>query len=264
MSLTLSLTWPIQTDIPVDVLPCCERALVNADTRVNSGLLHVDGAVVRVQGLFDDDKLVRDSDSFRIQMAGATMALAPRQDVLLAGDARLPARHYRSTLVVLLESPHRDEYSPDLVPIAPAQGTTGNNLRRRLIDVINANGELSDAVRNRLPARVVLCNPIQFQASIHATYAIRRGRPRLCKPCRHGLTRAVWRAIWSVDEVRDDFQARLERYDASWILNACVHDGYLDWVVGSFLDDSGLDAMKYRTVHPVRWQERWHAWCRPL
>ena len=271
VSLKLLLTWPEELVIPVDVLPCCERALTHANEQVCSGMLQTVDGDLRVQRMFDCDKRVPDADSFRIRHTGASMLLTEREDVPLSvhlapytKSCGVPSvRPYCSTLAVVLESPHKDEFGPSLSPLFPAQGKTGDNLKDWLIDVIGADPELKQAIIGRVPVRVVLCNPIQFQTSLHAIHGVGR-RSLLPKGCGHGLTRAVWRAVWSVGGVRDDFLERLRAIDADWILNACVLDGYLNWTISSFLGNSNLRARKFRTVHPSRWRRTWPAWCEPL
>ncbi len=271
MSLRLLLTWPEELEIPVDVLPCCERALTHADEQVCSGMLQTVDVNLRVQRVFDCDKRVPDADSFRIRRTGASMSLTEREDVPLSvhlapytSSRGVPCvRPYCSTLAVVLESPHKDEFGPSLSPLFPAQGKTGDNLKDQLINVICADQELKQAISGRVPVRVVLCNPIQFQTSLHMIHGVGR-RSLLPKGCRHGLTRAVWRAVWSVGGVQDDFLARLRAIDADWILNACVLDGYLNWTISSFLANSNLGARKYRTIHPSRWTRASRKRCEPL
>lgn len=73
-----------------------------------------------------------------------------------AGDALPEAPPYCATLVVVLESPHRCEFDQDggaIVPKFPAMGATEDNLRQRLIEVLNSAEQLKAEVASHLPVR---------------------------------------------------------------------------------------------------------------
>lgn len=64
-------------------------------------------------------------------------------------------------IVLLLESPHRDEYCNNR-PCAPAMGTTGRNLDRYLVCVLS---KIEDEIVDG--SMVIISNPVQFQTSLH-------------------------------------------------------------------------------------------------
>ena len=114
---------------------------------------------------------------------------------------------YGQTLVILLESPHKDEYLGNRIdrPIAPALGTTGRNIRDHLMSIIRK----CHHIHSRLcpNTRVILVNPIQFQCSLISvitsdaeTYSWKKTRD------------AVWKALWDYKDIRNEFKGRLERY----------------------------------------------------
>ena len=269
MSLTLELRCPEQRDIRVDFLPNGERKLAAASAEGSAWFVHSEDGHHRIRGLFDCDKRVPDTDSYRIERAeGGGMSISARNDVpvtgctggALAGEDSSPGvRPYRATLVVLLESPHRDEFDQAgeaISPRFPAMGATGTNLRKRLVDVIRSAPGLEDAMACQLPVRVVLCNPIQFQASLWAV-----GAKRLRKEYRQLLKLMVWCALWNVESIRCDFLARLRLANPNWILNGCVLQGGLNWEIRSFLTNKVEDADIYGTVHPAGWIPRWTPSC---
>ena len=270
MSLTLELTWPLRTDICLDFLPACARAL-NSAKIPRSPLLDKQGDQLRVRGVFNAKKRVPDTDSFRIESTNGTMSLSERRDIPLTdgtplectGDTSPPERPFCATLAVILESPHKDEFDKDFTPLAPAKGQTGRNLDNRLIDVIvsapalGSEPALKTKMACHLPVRIVLCNPVQFQASLYVVH-----EKRLCKDCRDFLKRKVWRALWSQNEIRYDFLERLKHMNPNWILNACVKDGDFNWEVSSFLANNLSGTDLYETVHPVGWKPTWTARCK--
>ena len=233
-------------------------------------MLCIEDGQFRVRGMFDAEKRVPDTDSFRIESEDGEMLLSQRQDVTLtacsptavSGNASSLVREYDATLVVLLESPHKDEFElsgGSLVPSVPANGSTGSALASRLIDVIRSALRLEAQIVGCLPVRVVLCNPVQFQASLYAVH-----HARLPKKCRGFLKHKVWCAFWSEEAIRRDFLMRVEHANPNWILNACVEEGHLNWEVSSFLANNIVDVELYRTVHPSsRWQHpSWIPWCK--
>ena len=159
MSLTLELRCPEQRDIHVDFLPNGERKLAAANAERPALFVHSEDGHHRIRGLFDCDKRVPDTDSFRIERAeGGGLSVSDRIDVPVTGctggastgeDASAGVRPYGATLVVVLESPHRDEFcqaGEAISPRFPAMGTTGTNLRGRLVDVIRSAPDLEEAM----------------------------------------------------------------------------------------------------------------------
>lgn len=269
MSLTLELRCPEQRDIHVNFLPNGERKLVAANAERPALFVHSEDGHHRIRGLFDCNKRVLDTDSYRIERAeGGGMSVSDRNDVPVTGctgeastgeDGSPGVRPYRATLVVVLESPHRDEFCQAGEAISsgfPAMGTTGTNLRGRLVDVIQSAPDLEEAIACQLPVRVVLCNPIQFQASLLAV-----GADELGKECRGLLKLMVWCALWNVESIRCDFLARLKLASPNWILNGCVLQGGLNWEISSFLTNMVEDAHIYGTVHPAGWKPSWMPRC---
>ena len=266
MSLTLELKWPLRTDICLDLLPECERALDSAKTP-RSPLLVKQGDQLRVCGVFDAHKRVPDTDSFRIESTNGAMSLSERLNVRMtdgfpsepSGETSPPGRPFCATLAVVLESPHKDEFDEHFTPLVPAKGQTGRRLENRLIDVIASAPKLQAEVACHMPVRVVLCNPVQFQASLHVVH-----ENSLWKDSRKFLRRKVWRALWDRGEIRYDFLERLRKLCPNWILNACVHEGDFNWTVSSFLANNHSGADLYETVHPVGWIRDWKAWCKEV
>lgn len=264
MSLTLELTWPLRTDIYLDFLPTCERRL--ASTKIpESALLVKQDNEFRVRGVFNADKRVPDTDSFRITSTNGKMSLSKRMDQALTdgspsestGDRSLSEQPFCTTLALILESPHKREFDNCFTPRVPAKGRTGDNIEERLIDVIESEPKLKAEIAHHLRVRIVLCNPVQFQASLHVIH-----KDHLCKDCRKFLKRKVWRALWNRPEIRHDFLRRLNHWNPKWILNACVVEGDFNWEVSSFLANNVSDVDLYETVHPVRWTKRWTPKCK--
>ena len=146
------------------------------------------------------------------------------------------------SIVLLVESPSVSEYQFENVnfPIAPAKGTTGENIHRCLRKVLSdVRTEFNDAGLDEtalinaehieakliVPGgrRVIISNPIQFQTnlrSIHGQSTTKRGNAKWAT-----LRDNVWTALWSEGEpgyIQHCFRARLNTYRPSLIINACT------------------------------------------
>ena len=113
-----------------------------------------------------------------------------------------------SALVVLVvvESPHTSEYQKGFVPIGLLQDVkTRKRLRDYLCKHLVAMGVPSGAT-------VIICNPVQWQASLGSL------RPRE----RPGAIRTLmWNMLFELGW-KVNFQERVARYGPAWILNACT------------------------------------------
>ena len=197
MVLYINVTWPCdlgQIRIPID---CFDMEAVSNKASRSGNHIVIDGA-------FGQGNRVCDDDRYRIdrQKNGPL-------------ERCQPGTGYGKTLVILLESPHRDEYSGNCIdrPIKPAMGTAGRNIRNHLINVVHSCPHL----KNRLDpnTRVIIANPIQFQCSLVSV--ITSGDWKKIRD-------AVWKALWNRQEIQNEFRKRLKGYNPNFIINACTHD----------------------------------------
>lgn len=154
-------------------------------------------------------------------------------------------------IVLLLESPHKDEYTDGDIarPKAPARGETGDNIDRWLGTVLSrTNADLIEP-----GCHVIISNPIQFQTSLHAIHR------RPLKGSWRTLRNKVWITLWRAAHITECFRARLTAYNPSLIINACTGawgcqgtdpKGLVDGFVQGILPN----VHRYETYHPAR---RW-------
>ncbi|MBP8232111.1 MAG: hypothetical protein KAY22_07385 [Rhizorhabdus sp.] len=114
----------------------------------------------------------------------------------------------RGCVVLVVESPHKDEYSRQGSVWIPGEPLTGarSKLDQYLPDAINCAGpSFSDK-------NVVLCNPVQLQASL----------AELMQNKAIGLQRdirnLVWRRLFRIPAIKCDFKDRIQSYQPSLIL----------------------------------------------
>ena len=179
------------------------------------------GQHLLVRGVFGKAQRVCDVDRYRVIRGDDLQLKLTNPDNSPIGGEFVndsPQQEFEDckTLIVLLESPHRQEFDSNLVPIGPAMGPTGRNLLDGLIDAIGR----SPAVCERIASgtRVIVANPVQFQTSLFAIH--RNDSVPKCR--RSELRNTVWTTIWSVEEVQKDFINRIRGYRPHTILNLCT------------------------------------------
>ena len=217
---------------------CLEVTRQNADSRRKfSAALrqhsseHVresDAEHIDLLDMFDSNNRVPDVDRYRVCQTAAGCRLVRHPTCLIEPehnafrDVLTDPGDFAETVVVVLESPHAEEYVGGDVncPIAPAQGITGCNIRRLLAHVLSADAIAEAGLQVANNSRVVIANPVQFQASlwcIHSGSLEVEGKKLDWRTLRN----AVWRALW--DHLKEtDFAARLSAYNPSLILNCCT------------------------------------------
>lgn len=135
---------------------------------------------------------------------------------LCASDVNLADSN---NIVLILESPHDEEYNLHFEPKGPAQGVTGFNIEKYLHSDIIPN--IISELEIFLPEsqyNIIISNPVPLQTSlvkIHQTaLSDKDAAPR--------LRNRVWRALFS--EYERNFNTRLRRYDPVLLINACTSD----------------------------------------
>ena len=161
----------------------------------------------------------------------------------------------KSTILLLLESPHKDEYKKGDPgdPIAPAQGTTGTNIDKFLGCGLNASGMATQIGNN---ARVIIANPVQFQTSL---WTIHKGS-LTAGHCWQTLRNAVWKTLWKEYQIRREFCCRLQSYKPNIVRNCCTGGekglrGQVQSVLSECLSRFESNALTYEANHPVRWTD---------
>ena len=125
-------------------------------------------------------------------------------------------------LVLLLESPHKDEYYRDIDnPRAPAMGRTGKNICDYLCEVIQQIEKIEERQILECGDDVIIANPIQFQTSLSAIHG-RSLSGEGSSPWKR-LRNAVWTTLWAQKYIRQEFLSRLCQYSPKIVINACTN-----------------------------------------
>lgn len=168
-------------------------------------------------------------------------------------------------LVVVLESPHKEEYEPNGEPRGPARGRTGEHLKEHLADVVKEHvGEINDC-------EVLLMNAIQYQCSLGNLGTSGQNKRSYRKRCD-----TVFREVWNCEDEkgRKNFEKRLQDLgldEKDVILNTCTKGATKNHACGSKSDwlrclvataicnsfkDANSRPTLLRANHPASWTKQ--------
>lgn len=267
MKLRLELTHPCEQVLCVCV-PGVETEVVIRD----GGRAQSVPASFAIREAFGRCNVVPDVDRYRLHMEDGRIALHPHSQCRVAWCSNryydhdpIAAGVEGKTIVIVLESPHKDEYLRNVgQPIAPAQGATGSNIQGYLDEVLHSCHALCDELT--AGTRVLLSNPVQFQASLISIIDYSKLDKPKQDPTWKKIRDAVWKALWHLQPVQDDFKDRFENYRPDFIVNACTHDLGCDYKcltatssgcrkrkVHDFLLGAFSSAHIYSANHPSSW-----------
>jgi len=148
--------------------------------------------------------------------------------------------------IVVLESPHRDEYSATFSPLGPLQNRESRKRFYRYIrSLCREIGGLTNGVE------IVLCNPVPYQTSLARLMEDDAG-------IQSAVRNAVWRELFR-QGFTHEFESRLQAYQPSVVINACTYD--LRNEVGTALKQYLRQATRKFCIftcnrHPCIWIQR--------
>ncbi len=262
MTLELKLRVPWRRDLlPVDYDNQDVIRVIKDSGRPNVCTL---GSDVRVVDFFGECNRVPDVSRFHIGVYGRPY---PHSDV---PESQLHLQPQLRNIVLLVESPHKDEYQFANInyPIAAANGQTGRNINKYLSEVLLAiqriltNAGLNEAEYIKRGSHVIISNPIQFQTSLNAIH-----KKSLRSEWRK-LKDNVWKALWNEGEggeggeavpryIQLRFRVRLSTYRPSLIINACTgdltDDDSLMAHVETFVRNEFQHVRRIGIGHPSNW-----------
>ena len=264
MALFLNVDFGIDSETSQDVrvqvpdfegaLECCNTLLQSE--RARNYVREENGNVV-VTGIFGSRNIVPDVYRYVIVRCQNRFTLFPHRTREVNPEHNfyndLPAvRDQADTLVVVVESPHKDEYHNQVLssPIAAAQRSTGCGIHCYLGEIVNLISDIGDEYR------VIVANPIRWQASLSSLH----GQSPRSSPWKE-LRNAVWSTLWNMAPVRCNFLTRLRSYNPSIVVNACTGgsgDGGFNAEVDQFLLCNNVipdENRRPRTPHPSAWHQ---------
>lgn len=159
-------------------------------------------------------------------------------DYCISKDKEIPS------IVIILESPHRDEYDNDFNPIVPANGRTGKIMKSKIEDIFKNLTDAEGSILKNEEYRVIIVNPIPYQTSLYELY-----KERIVK----GLRNEVWLACWNnITNIKKDFSKTITDISPIVVLNCCTD--FLKSQVTTELNAMNLkEVIRYKAQHPCRW-----------
>ena len=145
-------------------------------------------------------------------------------------------------LALVLESPHKNEYDSNFIPLRPANGKTGNNINTKICGRNFING-----LNPTFDYEVLIMNPIQLQCSCYYWF-----KPHNIK-CTSQNTQKVFRCLFNKHKgnLRNDFIYRLRSYHPCIVINCATYA--LKPVVKTAIFEA-LPQITYSTdIHPSAW-----------
>lgn len=247
----------LEDDGPVEVISLDLEGTAELDPRF----------VIRnqISGFFSDRMVVPDCQRGSVVITNGTphFSLNPQQMRTLNNstyhDCEPPEG--TPTIVLLLESPHVQEYfefSGELVPRGPAQDKrtrkTGWGIEHHLDEVLlNIQGALHEVLESGVEYPLILCNPVPFQASLASLLSLTGIKPR--------LRNQTWVKLFQVPAVFESFMDRLACYHPTVILNAVTNNKEgISPTIRTIMQRCLLtererfpDALRFTGPHPSSW-----------
>ena len=158
--------------------------------------------------LFADDKRVNDVIRYIIDIKDNKISIKTIEKSIKSKND-IDAEYYKNhkKIVIIIESPHRYEYTFDYKPIGPAQGKTGIMIEKNIHNILKKY-EIKEG-----KYIVIISNPVQFQASLGTFYSGEINK---------SIRNRIWLQLYNIYE--NDFISRLKEYDPNYILNATTSD----------------------------------------
>jgi len=163
-----------------------------------------------------------------------------------------PSEKDENSIVLILESPHKDEFDENFDPIAPAQGSTGLAIKNK-INVVLMEIEQKESLKfnfeDGIEYRLIIANPVPYQTSLWHFH-----QQSLSISKYKTIRDNVWKGIWNLPIIKNDFEERLKSYNPKLIINACTSK--LTSEIDTFLIDTFLTTKLVSTYHPaVNWNK---------
>lgn len=182
-----------------------------------------------------NDKRVKDVCRFSATRKGNSV------NVNKLDDHQIKEKKHKR-IVLLLESPHKDEYDADFNPIRPANGATGDELSKHFESVLHKLMDIGLSFEENEVYDVILMNPVPFQASLAYIFD---------GVLHSNIRNQMWKELFNI--LQQDFEKRLREYDADIVLNFCTYQAKkrLQQFLNSIF--SGSKIQFFKGTHPSSW-----------
>lgn len=156
-----------------------------------------------------------------------------------------PSDKHIEKVLLILESPHKDEFGDGFKPIAPAQGSTGTNIKNKikcLLQQIEKCQNIGCNEKENLQNDylITIYNPVPYQTSLN--YILN------AKEINKHVKEMVWRYAWFNKRCMLDFTGYLITQEYDIVINACTED--LQPYVSCAIHNAEKIKTEYSVYHP--------------
>jgi hypothetical protein len=216
--------------------------------KIPSPICIINSNTATINCVYDEQRRIKDVFRYTINISQnkPTTKLSVTGSISKFQD-RLSTDSNGRKIVLVIESPHKDEYDENFTPIAPAQGATGKNIDTFICNVIDQHNKLS---LSEGQYDLIICNPVQFQTSLFHLHNIPLNKNSPAKKIRDKM----WRGIY--DHEQKNFYSRLCLYSPSVIINACTSElkACVETEILNWLKNTKSVSMLYTAdKHPCIW-----------
>lgn len=127
-----------------------------------------------------------------------------------------------TSIVLILESPHKDEYDCNFNRIGPAQGSTGSAIDVNIETLLNELANKHNINLDKKEYKFIICEPIPYQCSLHEIYK------DYYSGIDNTIRNKVWKKLWEIKDgnknllLQNNFRKRILSYSPDLIINACT------------------------------------------
>ncbi|MBD8025118.1 hypothetical protein H9636_00475 [Ureibacillus sp. Re31] len=177
------------------------------------------------RSFFKKNKQVQNVTRFFVELNGEEVVIkTPQKKNNLVSNSNfeddLIIHNYKNkSIMIILESPHIDEYEQNnekLTPIGAAQGQTGKKIEKNLSQLIRTLNQFQ-VIEEQHQYRVIIMNAVHFQTSLHFIHE------KAMNNYYRELRDKIWVKMWTeIPQIKNDFINQLESLKKDSILiNAC-------------------------------------------
>ncbi|EOU1912317.1 hypothetical protein GZ981_002218 [Clostridium perfringens] len=235
----------------------CKKILDNKDNLKNIKILSEENKI-KISGMFTDNLEVKDTYRYKISFKNnypEFVDIVPRkneEDFMVHSNYKEYPISYEKeikSIVILLESPHKDEYLEEdkqLILKGPAQGKTGEGIKENILVLLNELQQNYDLDFKNGIYRFILINSITYQTSIYSLHKVGLSKNLKYQKLRDG----IWKKIWDDKESKELLEDRIEKSNPYLIINACTKVGKEE--ISKLLSEKNYENV-IQTNHPCTW-----------
>lgn len=205
---------------------------------------NIENNIVKIKDVYIESKRVNDVIRYILSFKDNSFQIQEEKVGKIGKfkDKIISYKCNNESIVLIVESPHKDEYKNGK-PIAPAQGTTGYNIRKQICEKLNRSESINGFKEGNY--NLMICNPVQFQCSLFDFYKLSLSGSSPVK----GIRDKVFKEIYKFEE--KCFIYRLNSYSPKLVINASTSE--VKPIVQKTLKENFKNILILEEFHPSNW-----------